>query len=184
MFDERLTCIFYYISAVLARMAFFPVPKRALIFPSEGLGISCWTRADLVKNLFRADSCAADLDFYAIFVKVNVKKKNEKTITYIVFEVDSISVWLKKAKSTVENVGINQLRDQVIDQFHGDFFLCVFTEKLGVRILKYHFNLHANCQHDHWHVEGHKYSLAGVFWFKFCLDLGDRDEKLLSVVHV
>ena len=46
-------------------MAFFPVPKRALIFPSEGLGISCWTRADLVKNLFRADSCAADLDFYA-----------------------------------------------------------------------------------------------------------------------
>ena len=50
----------YWISAVFAKIAFLPVPNRALILPSEGFGMSCYTRADLVKNLFLADSWAAD----------------------------------------------------------------------------------------------------------------------------
>lgn len=44
-------------------MAFFPVPKRALILPSDGLGINYCTKAERVKNLFLADSWAADLAF-------------------------------------------------------------------------------------------------------------------------
>ena len=50
------TFIFLWISAVLARMAFLPVPNRARILPSDGFGMSCWTRAERVKNLFLVDS--------------------------------------------------------------------------------------------------------------------------------
>ena len=38
-------------------------------------------------------------------------------VTYGVLKVNRISSWLKEAKPTVKNVGIDELRDQVIDQF-------------------------------------------------------------------
>ena len=67
--------MFCWISAVFARMAFFPVPKRALILPSDGLGINYCTKAERVKNLFLADSWAADLAFYIKMTQTNLENQ-------------------------------------------------------------------------------------------------------------
>jgi len=40
------------IAAVFAIIAYFPVPKRALTFPSLGLGKSYSTKAERLKNLY------------------------------------------------------------------------------------------------------------------------------------
>jgi len=84
-------------------------------------------------------------------------------MTYWVFDVDCVTPWLKEAESTVENVWIYQLGDQVIYQFHGDFLLCVFTEELWVRILENDLDFHADCQNNHRHVESHEDSFPSVF---------------------
>lgn len=101
-----------------------------------------------------------------------------------VLDIDRLSSWLKEAESTVENVGVDKLRDQVINQFHSDQFLSIFSEEFWVRVLKDNLNLHANRQHDHWHVESHEYPLARILWFKFCLNLRDWNKQLLSMVHI
>lgn len=80
----------------------------------------------------------------------------------IILKVDSFTIRLEEAKSTVEDVGVDKLSDQVIDLLHGYFLLCVFAEELWVGVFKYHFDFHANGQNNHRHVESHKYAFACI----------------------
>ena len=50
----------------------------------------------------------------------------------IILKVDSFTIRLEEAKSTVEDVGVDKLSDQVIDLLHGNFLLCVFAKELRV----------------------------------------------------
>ena len=95
---------------------------------------------------------------------------------YLILERDGVSTWLKEAESTVEDVWVDQLRDQIVDQLHGDLLLSVLTEKFWVRVLEYDFDLHADSQNNHWHVEGHEYALACILCLKLSLNLSDGDE--------
>ena len=105
-------------------------------------------------------------------------------VTYGVLKVNRISSWLKEAKPTVKNVGIDELRDQVIDQFHCNFLLSVLAEELRVGIFEDNFDFHANGEDNHGHVERHKNALAGILWFQFSLNLCNWNEQLLPMVHV
>ena len=80
----------------------------------------------------------------------------------IILEVDSLTVRLKEAKSTVEDVGVDKLSDQVIDLLHCYFLLCVFTKELRVGVFKYHFDFHADRQDYHRHVESHENAFASI----------------------
>ena len=102
----------------------------------------------------------------------------------IILKVDSLTVRLKEAESTVEDVGVDKLSDQVINLLHSYFLLCVFTEELRVGVFKYHFDFHADRQDYHWHVESHENAFASILRLKFSLDFGNRDEQLLPMVHV
>ena len=105
-------------------------------------------------------------------------------VTYGVLKVNRISSWLKEAKPTVKNVGIDELGDQVIDQFHCNFLLSVLAEELRVGIFEDNFDFHANGEDNHGHVERHKNALAGILWFQFSLNLCNWNEQLLPMVHV
>ena len=68
------------------------------------------------------------------------------------------------------------MSDEVVDELHGDLFLCVVAEEVRERVLEDDFDLHPDCKHDHRHVESHENALLSVFGLKLGLDLGDRDE--------
>ena len=80
----------------------------------------------------------------------------------IILKVDSLTVRLKEAESTVEDVGVDKLSDQVIDLLHSYLLLCVFTKELRVGVFKYHFDFHAYRQDNHWHVESHENAFASI----------------------
>ena len=96
--------------------------------------------------------------------------------TYLILKRDGVSAWFKKAESTIEDVWVDQLRDQIVDQLHRNFLLSVLTEKFRVRVLKDNLDLHADSQNNHWHVEGHEYALACILCLKLSLNLSDGDE--------
>ena len=104
--------------------------------------------------------------------------------TYRVLDVDGVAAGLKETESTVVDVWINKLCDEVIDELHSDLLLGVLAEELRVRVLEDDLDLHANGQDNHGHVESHEDALAGVLGLELGLDLGDRDEQLFAVVHV
>ena len=80
----------------------------------------------------------------------------------IILKVNGFTVRLKEAKSTIEDVGVDELSDQIIDLLHGYFLLSVFAEELWVGVLKYHFDFHPNCQNNHGHVESHENAFACI----------------------
>jgi len=122
-------------SAVLATSAFRPVPNNALTLPSLGFGNSCSTSADLRKNLV----CGDDISF----------ARPLEYLMLIASRPDS-----KKAESRVEQVGIDQLRNQVIDLLHGDLVVDRDGKELGVRVFKDQLDLYAKRQDQHRHQEG------------------------------
>ena len=93
---------------------------------------------------------------------IQYESSNDGKVTYGVLKVNRISSRLKEAKSTVKNVGIDELRDQVIDQFHCNLLLSVLTEEFRVGIFEDNFDFHANGKNNHRHVERHKNALAGI----------------------
>ena len=104
--------------------------------------------------------------------------------TYLILKRDGVSTWFKEAESTIKDVWINQLRDQIVDQLHSNLLLCVLTEKFWVGVFEDDFDLHADSQNNHRHVEGHEYTLACILCLKLSLNLSDWDEQLFAMVHV
>ena len=102
----------------------------------------------------------------------------------VIFEIDSFPTRLKETESTVEDVGVNQLSDQVVDQLARDFLLSIVTKELWIWILKDNLDLHTDRKNDHGHVESHEDALSCILWLELGLDFRDRDEQLLPMVHV
>ena len=101
-----------------------------------------------------------------------------------ILDVDRISVRLKEAESTVEDVRVDELGDQVVYQLHSYLLLSVFTKEFWIRVFEDDFDLHANGKHNHGHIERHKDALSCILCLQLGLNLGDRNEELLAMVHV
>ena len=100
------------------------------------------------------------------------------------FDVDSVSTRLEEGEATVVDVGVQQVRNHIIDELHRYFLMRRLREELRIGILENLFNFDPDGENDHRHDEGNEDLLTDVFALEFGLDLRDRDEELLSVVRV
>ena len=76
------------------------------------------------------------------------------------------------------------MSDNVIDELHGDFLLCLIREEVRVRVLENDITLDSNGQDNHGHVEGEEFCVTSILFLELSLKLRNCNEKLLPVIHV
>ena len=100
-----------------------------------------------------------------------------------------IPAWFVEGEATDVQIWVKQFCYLVIDQFYGNFLLDWLAKEKWVWVLIDQLDLDTDSQNDHRHnksVEDTSFMLrlAVELFLPVSLDLSDRDEELLSVVHV
>ena len=100
-----------------------------------------------------------------------------------------IPAWFVEGEATDVQIGVKQFCYLVIDQFYGNFLLDWLAKEKWIWVLIDQLDLDTDSQNDHRHnksVEDTSFMLrlAVELFLPVSLDLSDRDEELLSVVHV
>lgn len=103
---------------------------------------------------------------------------------FVVLDVDGVTSGLEEAKSTVEEVRVDKLRHQIIDEFDRNFLMNFDREELWVTVFENEFNLNADRQHEHRHLESPVVWIVRVGEVHLRPDGLNRYEHLLHVVHV
>lgn len=103
---------------------------------------------------------------------------------HFLLDVDCISSRLKEWKSTVIQIWVNQLRYQIVYQFHCKLLVNFDTEKQRIGIFEDKLNLDTDCKHQHRHYE----SVIELFTLVLYVQLGSNgwnwDKHLLHVVLI
>jgi len=72
----------------------------------------------------------------------------------LVFDVDGFSARLEEGEPTVEDVGVNQRSNLVVDELDGNLFMYILLEEQRVTVLENVLYLYPDGQYDHGHDEG------------------------------
>jgi len=72
----------------------------------------------------------------------------------LVFDVDGFSARLEEGEPTVEDVGVDQRSNLVVDELDGNLFMYILLEEQRVTVLEDVIHLYPNGQYDHGHDEG------------------------------
>ena len=107
-----------------------------------------------------------------------------RCLCFEVLYVDCVSTRLKKAEPTVQQVRVDELRNQIIDQLRRDFLMDSNSEKVRVAVFKNEINFHPDSEDEHRHYERVVDLTAEVFTVQIAGDRRNRDEKLLHVIGV
>jgi len=63
----------------------------------------------------------------------------------LVFNVDGFSARLEEGEPTVEDIGVYECSDLVVDEFDGNLFVDVLLEEQRVTVLEDVFHFYADC---------------------------------------